>query len=141
MVRSSTILSKPEEVLKLENWTQELERRGTSHPQLPWRRERNSRSLGSESGEGADEINIIFNSLSSVLLDVTDNWLYDAAAQLCDVPVLDTMNTNLAVFLLNETWGRPFYRKNICNVYACVCNLQLPNKDKLCSILTKFGLA
>jgi hypothetical protein len=98
MVRSSTILSKPEEVLKLENWTQELERRGTSHPQLPWRRERNSRSPSSESDEGAVEINIVLNLLSSVLLDVTDNWLYDAAAQLCDVPVLDTMNTNMMVF-------------------------------------------
>jgi hypothetical protein len=54
MVRSWTLLSKPRETVNLVRWTCELEERGTSHPWLPWKHERNSRSLGSEREEGAD---------------------------------------------------------------------------------------
>jgi hypothetical protein len=54
MVRSWTLLSKPGETVNLERWTCELEERGRRHPQLPWRHERNSSSLGSEREEGAD---------------------------------------------------------------------------------------
>jgi hypothetical protein len=35
--------------------------------------------------------------LSSVLPDVTDEWVCDAAAQLRELPVLDTVNTNSMV--------------------------------------------
>jgi hypothetical protein len=54
------------------DWTRELKRKGTSHPRLPWRQERSSKSLGYESDVGADEINNILYMLSSVLPDVTD---------------------------------------------------------------------
>jgi hypothetical protein len=59
MARSWTMLSNPGELLNLERWTRELERRGTRHPQIPWRRGRSSRSLDSDSEERAEEINNI----------------------------------------------------------------------------------
>jgi hypothetical protein len=53
---------------------------GTCHPRLLWRRGRSSRLLDSDSEEGADEINNVLYMLSSVLPDVTKEWVCDAAA-------------------------------------------------------------
>jgi hypothetical protein len=101
MVSIWTLLSNPGEALNLERWTRELEleleRRGTRHPRLPWRRGRSSRSLDSDSEERAGGINNALYMLSSVLPDVTDEWVCDAAAQLRELPVLDTVNTNSMV--------------------------------------------
>jgi hypothetical protein len=52
-------------------------------------------SLDSDSEERAEEINNVLYMLSSVLLDVTENWVCDAAAQLHELSVLDSVNTNL----------------------------------------------
>jgi hypothetical protein len=97
MVRRWTLLSKPRETVNLERWTHEMEERGTRHPRLPWRHERNSRSLGSEHEEGAYEINNVLYMLRSILPDVTDEWVCEAEAQLCELPALDSVNLNSRV--------------------------------------------
>jgi hypothetical protein len=84
-------------VLNLGRWIHELERRGTRHPWLPWRQGRSSRSLDSDSEERDEEINNILYMLSSVLPDVTKEWVCEAAAQLRELPVLDNVNTNTMV--------------------------------------------
>jgi hypothetical protein len=54
-------------------------------------------TLDSDSEERAKKINNVLYMLSSVLLDVTEEWVCEAAAQLRELPVLDNVNTNSMV--------------------------------------------
>jgi hypothetical protein len=91
LLRNWAVLNKPGEMLRLEEWTQVLEKKSSSPPMLPWWRGRDSGST-SDAGYDEDVIASIMRVVSSVI-PVTNEWWCESAAQLRSLP--DTLNLNV----------------------------------------------
>jgi hypothetical protein len=92
LLRNWAVLSKPGEMPKLEEWIHALEKKCSSPPRLPWLRGRDSGLTTPDRGGDEDAIASIMGVVSSILPDVTDEWLCESAAQLRMLP--ETMNLN-----------------------------------------------